>query len=62
MSKPKKPGAFLHTFGAPIVIAVFSTVGLVSALLGDGVRDWISWAGLAVPVVVIIWALKARRT
>ena len=52
----------LHTFGAPILIAVFSVVGLVSALLGDGLRDWISWAGLAVPVAVIIWALKARRS
>lgn len=55
-------GSLLHTFGAPLAIAVVSLVGLISALLGDGVRDWISWAGLAAPVVVIIWALKARRT
>lgn len=60
MSKRRIP--LLHTFGAPIVIAAFSLVGLVSALLGDGLRDWISWAGLAVPVLVIIWALKARRS
>jgi len=57
-----KRGSFRHTFGAPLLIAVFSVVGLVSALLGDGPRDWISWASLAVPVAVIIWALKARRT
>lgn len=58
----RKRGGLRHTFGAPLLIALFSLVGLVSALLGDGLRDWISWAGLAVPVVVIIWALKARRT
>ncbi|MBP7704565.1 MAG: hypothetical protein KA105_04690 [Caulobacter sp.] len=58
----KKGRGFLHIFGAPIAIAAFSLVGLVSALLGDGLRDWISWAGLAVPVLVIAWALKARRS
>ncbi|MES2032620.1 MAG: hypothetical protein V4466_00465 [Pseudomonadota bacterium] len=58
----RKQGGLRHTFGAPLLIALFSLVGLVSALLGDGLRDWISWAGLAVPAVVIIWALKARRT
>lgn len=60
MSKQRIP--FVHTFGAPVLIAVASLVGLVSALLGDGPRDWVSWAGLAVPVAVIIWALKARRS
>ncbi|MDP2261483.1 MAG: hypothetical protein Q8J89_17375 [Caulobacter sp.] len=58
----RKRHSLRHTFGAPLLIALFSTIGLVSALLGDGLRDWISWAGLAVPVVVIIWALKARRS
>lgn len=62
MSGKRSRGGFLHTFGAPIAIAAASLVGLVSALLGDGLRDWISWAGLAVPVVVIVWALKARRS
>jgi hypothetical protein len=60
----RKPGrgSLLHTFGAPLAIALASLIGLVSALLGDGIYDWISWAGLAAPVLVIIWALKARRT
>jgi len=33
-------------FGAPLVIAVVSTVGLISALVGDGWWDAVSWAGL----------------
>lgn len=48
-------------FGAPIVIAVLSLVGLVAALIGDGPADAIAWFGLAAPVVVVVWALVARR-
>jgi hypothetical protein len=39
-------------FAWPAVIAVLSTVGLLSALLGDGVWDGVSWAVLAVPVAL----------
>ncbi|MCS3452703.1 MULTISPECIES: hypothetical protein [Bradyrhizobium] len=45
-------------FGAPLVIAVVSTVGLISALVGDGWWDAVSWAGLGLPVLlylVFIW-------
>jgi len=48
-------------FGAPLLIAIASIVGLISALLGDGYLDSISWAALTVPVVVIVWALRRRR-
>ena len=51
-----------RVFGAPILIAMVSLVGLVAALLGDGLPDWISWATLSVPLIVIAWAVKARRT
>lgn len=49
-------------FALPLAIAVLSSVGLVSALTGDGWRDAVSWLGLAAPVLVVIWAMKARRT
>jgi len=49
-------------FFVPLVIAVLSSVGLVSALTGDGWRDALSWLGLAAPVLAVIWAMKARRT
>jgi hypothetical protein len=46
----------------PLAIAVLSIVGLVSALTGDGWRDALSWAGLAVPLLAVFWAMHARRS
>ena len=48
-------------FAVPAVVAVLSLVGLVSALTGDGLRDAVSWAGLAVPIAVAAWAVRRRR-
>lgn len=45
----------------PIIIAVASLVGLVAALLGDGVLDGLSWLGLGIPVTTVAWAMRARR-
>ena len=36
----------------PLLIGVASLVGLVSALLGDGVWDLLSWLTLALPVLI----------
>lgn len=48
-------------FRWPIVIAVISTIGLLSALIGDGFMDAVSWALLSVPVVVGFYNWKLRR-
>lgn len=40
---------------APIVLGLITIVGLMSALLGDGVWDWLSVVALAIPVLVIVW-------
>lgn len=48
-------------FAVPLAVAALSLVGLVAALTGDGVRDALSWAGLAVPLAVAARAW-ARRT
>ncbi len=48
------------TFAVPTVIAVVSTIGLVSALTGDGFRDALSWVGLVVPVAAVGWAMRPR--
>jgi hypothetical protein len=42
-------------WGAPIALGVITIVGLLSALLGDGVWDLVSVAALAVPIGVIVW-------
>lgn len=49
-------------FALPLVIGVLGVIGLVSALTGDGWRDVVSWIGLAVPVLAVVWAMKARRS
>jgi len=51
----RRPPGFFYVFGAPILLAVASTFGLVSALLGDGVWDLLSWFALGGPFVVILW-------
>jgi hypothetical protein len=45
----------LRVFAIPILLGVLSTVGLLSALLGDNVWDAMSWLALGVPCVVIAW-------
>lgn len=52
----------LAIFAAPLAIGVLSCAALVLALTGDGWRDAISWAGLAVPVLIVAWAMKFRRS
>jgi hypothetical protein len=42
-------------WGGPIVMALLSFVGLLSALLGDGVWDWASWIGLGIPTTACCW-------
>ncbi len=57
----KRRNTSWQIFATPTVIAMLSLVGLLAALLGNGVFDWVSWVGLAAPVIVVGWAMKARR-
>jgi len=55
--------SFRQIFAAPLVVALISSLGLVSALVGDGWWDAVSWAALAVPVLlygIFIWWRKPR--
>jgi len=50
-------------FAAPLAVAVISSFGLVAALVGDGVWDGVSWAALAIPVILyflFLWWRKPR--
>ncbi|TXL73087.1 hypothetical protein FHP25_22645 [Vineibacter terrae] len=48
-------------FGVPLLLATVTVIGLVSALLDDGFWDALSWATLALPMLVAAWAIWFRR-
>jgi xanthosine utilization system XapX-like protein len=48
-------------YRVPAVLAVGSLVGLVAALIGDGVMDWVSWLLLGGLLGVTVWSLARRR-
>jgi hypothetical protein len=52
-----------HIFAAPLVLAVITGVGLITALVGDGFWDVLSWLTLGLPIVLITGLLTraARR-
>jgi len=50
-------------FLIPAIIAVVSCAGLISALVGDDVWDWLSWVTLSIPIAVGVWyALRRRKS
>ena len=52
---------FMRLWGAPILFAVLTTIGLISALVGDGVWDYLSAVTLGVPVVACAWYGLRKR-
>lgn len=51
---------FGRVFGIPALLALLSSIGLISALVGDGVYDIVSWLGLGIPIIVILYAMTQR--
>ena len=54
-----EPGSFRRVFGAPLIIAAITVVGLCAALLGGAPWAPVSWIALAAPLAVIV--VKLRR-
>lgn len=46
---------FLTLWGWPIALGLLTVVGLLAALLGDGLWDGVSAVALGVPVAVGAW-------
>lgn len=44
-----------QVFWMPMLLALISLFGLLSALLGDGLFDALSWLALSVPIAVALW-------
>jgi len=58
MSRP-----FLKLWGMPILLGLLTTVGLVSALLGDGIWDLVSAFALGAPVLAALcFGLRGWRS
>lgn len=57
----RKDLSFRAIFGAPIGLFVLSLIGLIGALLGDGLWDWLGAICLGTTVIVTAWALVRRR-
>ncbi len=56
------PFPFRKVYGAALVIAAITLYGLLSALLGDGIWDALSWIALAIPLAVIVWKLRTGQS
>ena len=50
------------TFAIPAILAAISLIGLVSALVGNGLADALSWAALTIPIAAVAWAMRVKRT
>jgi len=53
---------FMRKWAVPIILAILTLVGLISALVGDGLWDLVSAFALGVPVVLCLWFGLRRRT
>jgi predicted outer membrane lipoprotein len=51
----------VKVFAWPLAYALACALGLVCALLGDGVWDGVSWLALAAPLVPVVRTLTGRR-
>jgi hypothetical protein len=44
-------------WGMPVLLGLLTALGVVSALVGDGLWDAFSWLALATPMVCLLWVL-----
>lgn len=45
----------MKLWGMPILLGILSMIGLVSALLEDGLWDVVSWLALGIPCLLMGW-------
>jgi len=53
-SNPHTRNGPWRIFGVPALLGGLSAVGLLSALLGDGIWDMLSWLTLGIPLLVTV--------
>jgi hypothetical protein len=52
---------FAHVFRTPLLLGALTTIGLISALVADGIWDAVSWVGLGAPVVLVGYLIMRQR-
>jgi hypothetical protein len=58
----RTPRTLSQIFAVPLLLGVLTTVGLIAALVGDGLWDGLSWLTLGVPVAVCVYCLARGRS
>ncbi len=53
--------SFRALWGAPLILGTSSLIGLIVALLGDGLWDAIGWIGLGAPLLVMAWYARPPK-
>jgi len=53
--------AFRRLWGWPLLLGLVTAIGLISALVGDGAYDMLSWLGLGMPVAVSLWCAGRKK-
>ena len=52
----------MRVWRMPIILGLLSAIGLIAALLADGLGDLLSWLALSAPVAAALWyGLIVRR-
>lgn len=57
----RAPRSLRQIFVIPLVLGILTTVGLIAALVGDGIWDWLSWVTLGIPTVVCAYCLAVAQ-
>ena len=51
---------FVGIWGWPMLLAILTAFGLLSALLGTGIWHWLSWVAIAIPLLMIGYYLLIK--
>ena len=61
MSGARKSEYFGRVWLWPLLLAIAGLMGLLSALVGDGIWDALSWITLGAPILVVLAAASRER-
>jgi hypothetical protein len=59
--KASRRRTFPQIFAAPLALAAIIIAGLVSALVGDGIWDAVSWIALGTPLATLAALISRGR-